>query len=226
MDNFEIQLQSIKSQIDNMKLQIANIEMNFSFRGDQLLNLSIQMLNTGIQTFNLGKNETMLNDNYYEQLKNISNIINSMIEENDNMEQQMMQQQAMQQQMIQQQEMQQQMMQQQIMQQQMMQQIMQQQMMKQQMMQQQFEQEEENQMDFPINVIFDVGPSKRKVTIQCDIETRIKESFEKFSNKIGKSKKNCTCSKDDIKIGLDDVRNIKDIIYDSRKFIVIKAYEK
>ena len=53
MDNFEIQLQSIKSQIDNMKLQIANIEMNFSFRGDQLLNLSIQMLNNRIQTFNL-----------------------------------------------------------------------------------------------------------------------------------------------------------------------------
>ena len=216
MDNFEIQLQSIKSQIDNMKLQIANIEMNFSFRGDQLLNLSIQMLNTGIQTFNLGKNETMLNDNYYEQLKNISNKINSMIEENDNMEQQMMQQQ-----MIQQQEMQQQMMQQQIMQQQMMQQIMQQQ-----MMQQQFEQEEENQMNFPINIIFDVGPNKRKVTIQCDIETRIKESFEKFSNKIGKSKNNFTFWKDDIKLALDDVRKIKDIIYDSREFIVIKAYEK
>ena len=53
MDNFDIQLQLIKSQIDNMKLQIANIEMNFSLRGDQLLNLSIQMLNNRIQTFNL-----------------------------------------------------------------------------------------------------------------------------------------------------------------------------
>ena len=54
-------------------------------------------------------------------------------------------------------------------------------------------------MDFPINVIFDVGHNKIKVTIQCDIETRIKDSFEKFSNKIGKSKNNFTFQKDDIK---------------------------
>ena len=81
-------------------------------------------------------------------------------------------------------------------------------------------------MDFPINVIFDVGHNKIKVTIQCDIETRIKDSFEKFSNKIGKSKNNFTFQKDDIKLALDDVRKIKDIIYDSREIIVIKAYEK
>ena len=87
MDNFDIQLQSIKSQIDNMKLQIANIEMNFSLRGDQLLNLSIQMLNNRIQTFNLWKNETKITDNYYDQLKNISNKINSILDEKNNMEQ-------------------------------------------------------------------------------------------------------------------------------------------
>ena len=69
-------------------------------------------------------------------------------------------------------------------------------------------------MDFSINVIFDVGHNKIKVIIQCDIETRIKDSFEKFSNKIGKSKNSFTFWKDDIKLALDDVRKIKIIIYD------------
>ena len=71
-----------------------------------------------------------------------------------------------------------------------------------------------NKLDFSINVIFDVGHNKIKVIIQCDIETRIKDSFEKFSNKIGKSKNSFTFWKDDIKLALDDVRKIKIIIYD------------
>ena len=45
----------------------------------------MQMLNTGIQTFNIGK-ALMMNmniDNYYEQLKKVSEQISSMIIEYD-----------------------------------------------------------------------------------------------------------------------------------------------
>ena len=76
--------------------------------GGQLINLSMQMLNTGIQTFNIGK-ILMINmnlDNFYEQLKKISEQINSMINEYDMLQQQMiMQQQMMQHQMMMQQQM-------------------------------------------------------------------------------------------------------------------------
>ena len=93
-----IQIQTLKSQIENMKLQIDNISMqnnnmfmmNHSI-GGQLINLSMQMLNTGIQTFNIGKTKMMnMNmDIYYEQLKKVSEQINTMLNEY-NMEQQQM----------------------------------------------------------------------------------------------------------------------------------------
>ena len=115
-----IQIQTLKSKIENMKLQIDNISIqnnNNMFMmnnpiGGQLINLSMQMLNTGIQTFNIGK-ILMINmnlDNFYEQLKKISEQINSMINEYDiqlNQQEQMMmmnQQMVMQQQMIMQQQ--------------------------------------------------------------------------------------------------------------------------
>ena len=93
-----IQIQTLKSQIENMKLQIDNISMqnNNMFMmnipiGGQLINLSMQMLNTGIQTFNIGKTKMMnMNmDIYYEQLKKVSEQINTMLNEY-NMEQQQM----------------------------------------------------------------------------------------------------------------------------------------
>ena len=96
-----IQIETLKSQIENMKLQIDNISMqnNNMFMmnapiGGQLINLSMQMLNTGIQTFNIGKTMMMnMNmDNYYEQLKKVSEQINSMIIEYDMQQQMMMQQ--------------------------------------------------------------------------------------------------------------------------------------
>ena len=99
-----IQIETLKSQIENMKLQIDNISMqnNNMFMmnapiGGQLINLSMQMLNTGIQAFNIGKS-IMLNmnmDNYYEQLKKVSEQINTMLNEY-NMQQQMMMQQQIQ----------------------------------------------------------------------------------------------------------------------------------
>ena len=36
MDNFFVQIQSIKSQIDNMKLQISNIEIENNMMNNQL----------------------------------------------------------------------------------------------------------------------------------------------------------------------------------------------
>ena len=105
-----IQIQTLKSQIENLKLQIDNIEMQNNQKnttilsnyenqiGEQLLNLSIQMFNAGIQTFNTGKSNIMpLNlDKYYIQLSNISNQINSIIEDH-NKQKQMMEQMQMQQ---------------------------------------------------------------------------------------------------------------------------------
>ena len=104
-----IQIQSLKSQMENMKLQVDNIQIqNYNIPlmnnqiGEQILNLSIQLFNAGIQAFNMGRNMIMLinNENFYEQLKKISERINSMI--SFDIQQKIMQQQIMQQQMIQQ----------------------------------------------------------------------------------------------------------------------------
>ena len=108
MYNEMFQIQSIKSQIENMKLQIQNIELqsnNMSMMNnpsEQLLNLSIQMINTGIQAFNTGKNMAMnVNiDKFYDQLRNISEQINSFINENNNNKMRFQQQIMMQQQMM------------------------------------------------------------------------------------------------------------------------------
>ena len=87
MDNFFVQVQSIKSQIDNMKLQISNIEiqnnmMNNQLQGEQLINLGIQMLNTGLFSINAGKCKIMgIPLIYHEQLENISKQINNIINE-------------------------------------------------------------------------------------------------------------------------------------------------
>ena len=88
-----IQFQSIKSQIENMKLQIDNIEMqsnnnmmfNPSMIYEQILNISIQMFNAGIQAFNIGKNMVMMMNvqNFYNQLKKISEQIHLILNENN-----------------------------------------------------------------------------------------------------------------------------------------------
>ena len=93
------QIQLVQSQIMNMKFQIDNISiknnnnmqmMNNTQIGEQLLNLSMQILNTGIQTFNIGKKLVMNCYNYIEQLKMISEQINSLINLNNIMPQQPM----------------------------------------------------------------------------------------------------------------------------------------
>ena len=133
-----IQIQTLKSQIENIKLQIDNIEMQnnqnnmtglFNYDnqiGEQLLNLSIQMFNAGIQTFNTGKSNNIIGtnlDKYYIQLSNISNQINSIIDDH-NKQKQMMEQMQVQMQQMQQMQMQQMYMQQMQMQKENMQKLM------------------------------------------------------------------------------------------------------
>ena len=94
----------MKLQIDNISMQNNNMFMMNAPIGGQLINLSMQMLNTGIQTYNIGKS-IMLNmnmDNYYEQLKKVSEQINTMLNEYNMQQQMIMQQQMMMQQQIQQ----------------------------------------------------------------------------------------------------------------------------
>ena len=91
------QIIDIKYGIDNIDIQTNNMFMiNNNQISEQLLNLSIQILNTGIQAFNIGKNISMNYNKYSEQLKLISEQINSLINENKMFQQlQMMQQQMM-----------------------------------------------------------------------------------------------------------------------------------
>ena len=85
------QIMGIKFQIDNISIQNNNMSMmNNTQIGEQLLNLSMQILNTGIQTFNIGKKLVMNCYNYIEQLKMISEQINSLINSNNIMPQQPM----------------------------------------------------------------------------------------------------------------------------------------
>ena len=87
-----MQIQSLKSQIENMKLQINNIEMqidnsmmaNPSIIGEKVLNISMQMFNAGIQAFNTGKNMNMMMNlqNFYNQMKTISEQLNLILNEN------------------------------------------------------------------------------------------------------------------------------------------------
>ena len=102
------QIQSIKSQIENMKLQIENIEMQnnnifmMNNPSEQLLNLSIQMIITGIQVFNTGKimSKSVNIDKFYDELRNITEQINSFINENNIQQMKFQQQITWQQQMI------------------------------------------------------------------------------------------------------------------------------
>ena len=67
--------------------------------GEQLFNLSIQLMNFGIQAFNIGKNMYKVNDTdrFYNQLRKISDQINSLINENENLKEQEILKQSLQQ---------------------------------------------------------------------------------------------------------------------------------
>ena len=159
MDNFFVQIQSIKSQIDNMKLQISNIEiennmMNNQLQGEQLINLGIQMLNTGLFSINAGKCKIMTSPLiYHEQLENISKQINNIINEIIQ-QKQMIQQQCF---------------------------MMQNQMINQINMNNLQMQDSKPKMN--ISFVGDVY-----CNFVCDYGTKIKEDLDKFSNRVGKPK--------------------------------------
>ena len=209
MDNFKFQIQTLKSQIDNIKLQLSNIEMKYnnifgSNPSEQLLNLSIQILNTGVQAFNTGKNGAMLvSDSYYDQLKNISSLINTILDEyqSKNMQQQMMQQQMMQQQIMQQQ-------------------MMQQQIMKQQMMQQQMMKNLNSENQERINVTFVLGSGKR-INFTSIKGTKIKDLFDKFSVKVGVPKYRIYFLLNGEILDFDDSRKIEEKLYDGVRIITV-----
>ena len=211
MDNFKFQVQSLKSQIDYIKLQLSNIENQcsgpiFCNPSEQLINVSIQILNTGIQAFNTGKNEGIVSDNYYEQIKNISSLINTILKEyqSRNMQQQMMQQQMMQQQMMQQQMMQQQMMQQQ---------------MEQQIMLQQIGENMNKEKLKILNVIFQ-HQSGLKFNLAPYIGTKIKDLLDKFSVKMGAPKNNFIFVYNGEKLKHDDSRKIEEILQECANIVV------
>ena len=225
MDNFKFQVQSLKSQIDYIKLQLSNIENQcsgpiFCNPSEQLINVSIQILNTGIQAFNTGKNEGIVSDNYYEQIKNISSLINTILKEyqSRNMQQQMMQQQMMQQQMMQQQMMQQQQMMKQ--QQMMQQQIIQQQQMEQQIMLQQIGENMNKEKLKKLNVIIQ-HPLGLKFNLAPYIGTKIKDLLDKFSVKMGAPKNNFIFVYNGEKLKHDDPRKIEEILQDFAKIVVL-----
>ena len=164
-----IQIQTLKSQIENMKLQIDNISMqnnNMLMKNapisSQLINLSIPMLNTGIQTFNIGKTMMidMNMDNFYEQLKKVSEQINTMINEYK-MQQMMIQQQIMLQQQM----------------------AMQNQMMMQQQIKENQNQLNDNGKSEYIYIKF-VNSSKENLTLTFKSEIKVKEALNKYIERI------------------------------------------
>ena len=199
MNNFNIQLQPIKSQIDNMKLQITNIEiqynnMNGSFQGEQLMNLGIQMFNTGLNSFNLGKRFSISSfDNYYIQLKNISeqisNIINSYEFSIQQMQMMMQQNQLMQEQM---------------------------------MYQNNFDIQEEGKTE-KMNLTFENEYSHVHMNIICNYGTKLKDALEIFSNRIGKNKYQFTFIYNLKNLDYNDERKIGDIFVGNT---IIKFSEK
>ena len=165
MNNLNIQLQSIKSQIDNMKLQIINIEMqsnniNAFLNGEQLMNLGIQMFNTGLNSFNIGKSISASSfDNYYIQLKYISEQISNIIKTYEYSIQQM----------------------------QMM--FQQNQLMKEQMINRNNVNIQLNNQAKIMNLTFENEYNRLNViNIICIYGTKIREALEMFSNRMGKNK--------------------------------------
>ena len=196
MDNFNFQIQSIKSQIDNMKMQISYIEMkydnmNMQFQGEQLINLGIQMLNTGLNSFNLGLGKAMTSlDGYFTQMKNISQQIINLININENMLQpKMMQQQFMQFPIMNQLNMQ--------------------------NPNEKFEQKK-------INISLGLRNGTRLNSV-FNYGTKIKEVIENFSQRIGKSKYNYSFLFNGNTLDYNDERKIEDVLF---ACVVLTAVEK
>ena len=189
MFNFNNQLQQIKFQIDNLKLQIANIEiqnnnMNASFQGEQLMNLGIQMFNTGLNSFNFGKSlSTSSFDNYYFQLKNISEQIINIINEYEGSIQQMQ-----------------------------MMMVQQNQLMQAQMMNQNNFNNQENFAIKKMNLTFEIKDFYvTNINIVCNHGTKIKDALEMLSTRVGKNKEQFIFHYNGGKLDYNDNRKIEQL---------------
>ena len=199
MFNFNNQLQQIKFQIDNLKLQITNIEiqnnnMNASFQGEQLMNLGIQMFNTGLNSFNFGKSlSTSSFDNYYIQLKNISEQIINIINEYEGSIQQMQ-----------------------------MMMMQQNQLMQAQMMNQNNFNNQENFAIKKMNLTFEIKDGYwPNINIVCNHGTKIKDALEMFSTRVGKNKEQFIFICNGSKLDYNDNRKIEQLFSDDTKIWVI-----
>ena len=199
MFNFNNQLQQIKFQIDNLKLQITNIEiqnnnMNASFQGEQLMNLGIQMFNTGLNSFNFGKSlSTSSFDNYYIQLKNISQQIINIINEYEGSIQQMQ-----------------------------MMMMQQNQLMQAQMMNQNNFNNQENFATEKKNLTFEINGGHRvTINIICDLRTKIKDALEMFSTRVGKNKEQFRFIYNEHTLDYNDNRKIEQLFSDIPRIWVI-----
>ena len=201
MFNFNNQLQQIKFQIDNLKLQIANIEiqnnnMNASFQGEQLMNLGIQMFNTGLNSFNFGKSlSTSSFDNYYIQLKNISEQIINIINEYEGSIQQMQ-----------------------------MMMVQQNQLMQAQMMNQNNFNNQENFATETMNLRFEIKDDyDTNINIVCNHGTKIKDALEMFSTRVGKNKEQFEFLYNGHTLDNNDDREIEQLFsVDSRIYALLK----
>ena len=167
-------------------------------QGEQLLNLSIQILNTGIQAFNTGKNHIILSiDNYYNQLKNISNMINSILDEYNNNQ---MKIQIMQNQMVQQAMMNQQM-----------------------LLQQQMNLKKEYDNTPKINISFNLNSNK--INIACNVGTKFCDSLTKFEKRMLKSKCDYLFISNGMTLNYDDERKVEELS-NGADILIIDTIEK
>ena len=199
MFNFNNQLQQIKFQIDNLKLQITNIEiqnnnMNASFQGEQLMNLGIQMFNTGLNSFNFGKSlSTSSFDNYYIQLKNISQQIINIINEYEGSIQQMQ-----------------------------MMMMQQNQLMQAQMMNQNNFNNQENFAIKKMNLTFEIKDvCDTNINIVCNHGTKIKDALEMLSTRVGKNKEQFEFLYNGRRLDNNDDREIEQLFSDKTRICAL-----
>ena len=168
--------------------------MNASFQGEQLMNLGIQMFNTGLNSFNFGKSlSTSSFDNYYIQLKNISEQIINIINEYEGSIQQMQ-----------------------------MMMVQQNQLMQAQMMNQNNFNNQENFAIKKMNLTFEIKDGyDTKINIVCNHGTKIKDALEMFSTRVGKNKEQFEFLYNGRRLDNNDDREIEQLFSDNTRICAL-----
>ncbi len=168
--------------------------MNASFQGEQLMNLGIQMFNTGLNSFNFGKSlSTSSFDNYYIQLKNISEQIINIINEYEGSIQQMQ-----------------------------MMMVQQNQLMQAQMMNQNNFNNQENFATEKMNLRFEIDDGcNTRIHIICNYGTKIKDALEMFSTRVGKNKEQFEFLYNGRRLDNNDDREIEQLFSDNTRICAL-----